>query len=53
MEADAIQRVGEGHDFFARAFAHETDLNPVFPAQIFTVATEEITGFLHRFADLR
>jgi len=39
-EAHAVERVGERHDFFARAFAHEADLNPVFLAQIFAVATE-------------
>ena len=53
MEADAVERIGEGNDLLVRAFAHQADLNPVFPAQIFAVVTEEITGFLHRFAGFR
>ena len=51
MEADTVQSVGEGDDFLARAFAHKTDLDPVFAAQIIAVATEKIAGLLHGFAD--
>ena len=50
-EADPIQRIRHGDDFFIRALADEADLYPVFPAQIAAVVAQQITGFLHRFAD--
>ena len=50
-KADPVQRVRHGNDFFVGTLAHEADLDPVFPAQIAAIVAQQVTGFLHRFAD--
>jgi len=50
-EAHTVKGVGHGNDFLECAFAHEADLYPVFTAQIAAVEAQEISRFLHGFAN--
>src|SRR5689334_15544718 len=42
FEAHPFHGVQQGDEFFFRTLAHETDLDPVFAAQVFAVVAEEI-----------
>ena len=48
-----MERVGDGDNFLVQTLAHQADLNPVLPAQIFAVAAQEIAGFLHGLANFQ